>query len=79
MRALVEPAAELTVEELFRTLEPIDTPGLDRGAARRLLATADLVKFAKLITDEPEAAAHAETAVAIVQSTRIREPEVTPS
>ncbi len=38
---------ELTIEELEAELQQRNTPGLDRAAFRRLVSSADLVKFAK--------------------------------
>lgn len=70
---------ELTVAELLLALEGHTTPGLDRAQLRRLLDTADLVKFAKLSTDDDEALAHGRVAVALVEATRARPaPEAAP-
>lgn len=70
-------SVELTVAELLAALEARPTPGLDRAVLRRVLDTADLVKFAKLTTDEAEATAHARSAVQLVEATRVRPaPEV---
>jgi len=68
---------ELTVDELFRALEPLETPSLDRAKVRRMLDTADLVKFAKLVTEDDEAVAHGKWAMTMVDATRPPpEPEV---
>ncbi len=65
-------SVELTVAELLQALEGRSTPGLDRSGLRRILDTADLVKFAKLSTEDAEAIALGKAAVAVVEATRER-------
>ncbi len=68
-------ALDLTSSELIEELRDRITPGLDIEALNKLLAEADLVKFAKVKPTDAMISYAMDTAYGIIQATRIRQTE----
>jgi hypothetical protein len=63
-------ALDLTTRELLEELRDRPTPGLEHGALKKMLAEADLVKFAKVTPTDEMSSRSIDDAYSLVESTK---------